>query len=163
MFSRTSSEALVGAGTVVIGLGALWLANTIPAGNDDGVGPRLVPLALAVLTFVLGVVHVATNVAMSRSVAIDDGRQASADSSRAPAAIIAIGAIYIALISALGYLLATALVLPALLITFGTARPLDLAVHAIAGAVAYQMIFVRYLGLSDTPGWLIDVPQVLGL
>ena len=68
------------------------------------------------------------------------------------AAIIVIGFVYIWLFSATGYLIATAITMPSLLVVFGTRNAGKVAVLTIGGTAAYYIVFIWLMGVYDPPG-----------
>ncbi len=69
----------------------------------------------------------------------------------------AIGLMYVWLLSATGYLIATVCTLAALLMLFGTRSPVKILLISVIGAAVYYYFFIRLMGVYDPPGWLINL------
>jgi Tripartite tricarboxylate transporter TctB family len=172
--ARDNAEFLSAAVVVGVGIFSLYLAYTIKTFEEEIlVGPRLVPIAIAVLGISLGVLlfavtwvgHVKSGkVVDSKLSGISDGKQSSLSKIAVlrMAAIIVLGFVYIWLFSATGYLIATAITMASLLVVFGIRPAGKVAVLTIGGTAVYYIIFIQLMGIYSPPGWLINL-EMLGL
>ena len=171
--ARHKAEFLSAAVVVAVGILGLCLADSIKSVQDEILGPRLLPMAIAGLGIGLGVLQLSM-VWVRRCKSIKAAGSTSSDGGDAKrralskpalfrmAVTIVIGFAYIWLFSATGYLIATALAMALLLVVFGTSSVGKVAVLTIGGTAAYYIIFIRLMGIYDPPGWLINL-EVLGL
>lgn len=168
------AELLSAAVVVGVGIFSLYLASSIES-FEEGimVGPRLVPMAIALLGIGLSVLQfIITWVRRVKSSKTADVKFSDSGKGKPSAlsmsvvlrmvAIIIIGFAYIWLFSAIGYLIATAITMALLLVVFGTRSPGKVAVLTIFGTAAYYIIFIRLMGIYNPPGWLINL-EMLGL
>jgi len=172
--ARDNAESLSAAVVVGVGIIALYLAYTIETFEEEIlVGPRLVPMTIAVLGIALSVLqftvtwvrHVKRDKASdSTNSGVNNGKQSAV--SKTPvlrmAAIIILGFVYIWLFSATGYLIATAIIMASLLVLFGIRPAGKVAVLTIGGTAVFYIIFIRLMGIYSPPGWLVNL-EMFGL
>ncbi len=166
--TRTKNDIYVALIVASVGLFFLIQAYLIESSQYDLIGPRLVPMVITGLIIGLGALQLALTIGLrdrsdgtAEISVISEGEPELPALSRQAtirmAAIIGLGFIYVWLFSATGYLISTALVLAALLVTFGTQAAGKVTVLTIGGAVAYYLIFIKLMGIHNPPGWLIDL------
>ena len=174
---RTKIEFGVTVAVFIIGGFFAILAWDINPSADDAVGPRAVPLFIAITMLVLGAL-----ISVSASRENDLSNQTADDGDLIPAeayeeddfgfrdadikrvfAVIACGFAYIALFYAFGYMLSTLLSMVLILVAFGNRHPIALIGYAIAAALIYQYIFMGLMGLHDPAGEFLDVTAVSNL
>lgn len=159
---------------VCFGLFCIWQAFQIEISKGSVVNARLVPIFIAGMIVVLGVLQiiVALVAGRTKNVKGDDSSllQKDAESSAAlftPSVLRIIlipvtGFVYIWLFSAIGYLIATTITIAFVLFLFGTRKPGKVAIIAVGGGVSYYFIFIYLIGIYAPPGWLFNL-QMLGL
>ena len=167
--ARQNAESLSAAVVVGVGIFALYLAYTIQTFEEEIlVGPRLVPMAIAVLGIALGVLQFAiawvrpiksSKAADSTLSGTSEGKQTAVSKTGIlrMAAIIILGFVYIWLFSATGYLIATAIIMASLLVVFGVRPAGKVALLSIGGTAVFYIIFIRLMGIYSPPGWLINL------
>ncbi len=175
---RTKIEFGVTAAIFVIAGFFAILAWDIDPSSDEAIGPRFVPMFIAVTMLVLGAL-ISVNAMRN-----NDNRSAPASPGgemipievyeeddfgfrdadvRRVFWVIGCGILYIALFAALGYFLSTLIGLALIMMAFGNRNPVALIGYPLAGAVVYQYIFMGLMGLHDPAGDLIDFTAVSGL
>jgi len=127
------------------------------------VGPPMVPIIISLLIITLGLLELA---AVFMSVRSNETPESTEDSeefepfSRALvtrlALTVVIGFAYVWLLGAVGYLIASACALIALLVLFGTRSPVKILLISVIGAALYYFFFIRLMGVYDPAGWLIS-------
>jgi len=133
-------------GLVLLGLGALCLVETLRI-NDTWTGARLLPLIVAVAFLGLGVAHWVVGQAVSAPPAAVERR-----SPGQVVAVLALLAVYVALLPLAGFLGATTgliAVLTRMLGGYSWTRTLGLAIGL---ALAAHVIFVLWLGMPLPAG-----------
>ena len=155
---RGRIELGVAAVTVAVGLLFVGLASTINPSAFDPIGPRALPLFLALATVALGVL-----------IGVLGFRDRTDDAALAPdygfrssdlaqvAQVIGAGAVYVALFFAVGYMIATLVAFPLVMLAFGARQALVMLALSIFGALLYQHVFMGLMGLNDPAGELIDL------
>lgn len=158
-------------GLVLLALGALAGASALLIGEWGGAwGPRTVPL-LAAATLALSGVAIARHhpspsaVHPPRAVEGEPGPPASDDpaSERGVALLLGLAILYVLAIDRVGYLIATALTVPATFWLFGVRRPLSLLVAGVAVPLALHLVFFRILGVFPPLGAWFDLLDHLPL
>ena len=151
---RTLAE---GISLALIGAGAVWGALLIPAPIEGEVGAGLFPLLIAVALLLIGVSMTinALRAGLDKS-AESAGRQWIGIS-----VLVGLSFVYWWSISALGYLLATALAAPLALLIFGVRKPLTLGLAAVLCPVVYHLIFFKALGVFPPYGEYFDLLDVI--
>jgi len=175
---RTKIEFGVTAAIFLIAGFFLILALDINPDSDEAIGPRFVPMFIAVTMLVLGVLI--SVLALMNNDQRSTGVEASGDLIPAEAydeddfgfrdanvrrvfAVIACGAAYIALFFAFGYLVSTLLSMILIMLAFGNRRPVPLIIYPVVGTVVYQYIFMGLMGLHDPAGEMIDFTAISSL
>lgn len=153
-------ELLVAAGVIGLGLFCLSQAHMIENTENARVSPALVPGILSWLMIGFGVLSMAYRLFFPQQ---DDAARVNISS---PAitwvcAVTGFGLVYYVLFQALGYLLATILMLAVVLVAFGVRRPLQVLLLSVFGGLAFFLIFIRGLRVYDPPGTLIDISTFL--
>jgi hypothetical protein len=168
---RTKIEFGVTAVVFLIAGGFAFLAWGINPSSDDAVGPRFVPMVVAVTMLCLGAlisvmaIHENTNRNNGENHADDlippeayeeDDFGFRDSDIRRVVAVIGCGIAYIILFFSFGYFVATLLSLFLVLLAFGNRKPMTLIGLPIIGTIIYQYIFMGLMGLHDPAGELID-------
>lgn len=152
---RVSSPA-VGGGLVLFGLAASISALFIPLGPDGDWGARLFPLMASGALVLSGI---GATVGQS-----DEPRNQNTAAAQSVLGLAFLAVLYVWLMGRLGYLVSTAVVVPAVLWLFGIRRPLSLVLAAVGFALALHLLFFRALGVFPPLGrWfdLLDLIPVL--
>ena len=168
---RTKVDLCVAAGTIVIGLFFIYQASLIDTLSDHAVGPSAGPLFLAAAMLAMGVLIGASalyfnadrggvNDALHANEPEEDFGFRDSDLKRV-VAVVALGFVYIFLFHSLGYLISTLVVIPMVLWAFGNRRAGQIAVLAVAGALAYDYVFMGLMGLHDPAGAYFDLEDFL--
>jgi putative tricarboxylic transport membrane protein len=160
---------------IVVGLGilCLYLAYSIEVFQKVLIGPRPVPMAIAGMIIALGLLQfVVTWATRAKSRKDSDLPVSGKGNGESPGlskpavvrmtALIIIGFAYIWLFAAIGYLLATAIAMAALLVIFGTHSAAKVVLMTAIGTAVYYIIFIRLMGIYNPSGWLIN-PEMIGL
>ena len=154
----------LGVAAVCIALGALFAAEAwrIDPRSYEAVGPRAVPLALA-LVLVAGGAAIGLGAWLGRGApgegAVEPGGEfgfAGSDVARV-VQVVGAGAAYALAFWALGYMVATMIGMALALWVFGVRAPLALVLLPVAAGILYQAVFMGLMGLLDPPGALIDL------
>lgn len=158
---------------VCFGLFFMWRALKIEISKGSVVSARLVPIFIAGMIVVLGVLQIIAALVGGRTKNVkgnDSIRpQKHAESSvalytRSVLRIILIpvvGFAYIWLFSAIGYLISTTIIIAFVLFLFGTRNLGKVAIIAVGTGASYYFIFIYLIGIYAPPGWLLN-PQMLG-
>ena len=163
----------IGASVAVGLVGAIFLAmalridaSGVRTQAEALVGPTMVPVVIASLILVLGALELTASFIRHYRSRTDAALQGTESSKYAPlsatllvriATIVGIGFAYVWLLGATGYIISTALILPALLVLFGTRSAGKVALMTLSGTAIYYLVFIRLLGLYDPVGWLIYI------
>ena len=171
---RSKIDLGVAAGTIAIGALFAFEAAAIPDGSGFGVGPRVVPEALAWIMIGLGLL-IGGGALMRRKPNGDadapiadslhpepdeDFGFADSDLKRV-AIVIGVGFFYIWLIHAFGYFAATAVAVFCMLIAFGNRNIVSIFVLSAVAAVVFQYVFMQLMGLYDAPGEIYNLKPYL--
>ncbi len=150
-------------GGLVIAFGGFLfvISRSIEGFGDDPVGPRFLPQAATLGLVLLGALLVANpGVRHARTDLTDIATEAK--SQGLPPVILAlVGIVYVGLFHVVGYLLATALVLPSVLVVFGHRRPVRILVLSLLVTAAFYGVFFVLLGAHDPPGAWLDLRGLL--
>lgn len=155
---RGRIELGVALAVLVVGLFFTALALDITPSTRDPVGPRALPLFLALL-LVAGAALIAWSGWRDRTPAAllpDDYGFRTSNLARV-AQVVGAGAVYVALFFALGYMAATAVAFVLVLAAFGVRSAATALVLAVVAAALYQFVFMGLMGLNDPPGRLVDL------
>ena len=158
---RGRVELGVAAVVIAVGLFFALLALDINPAAFDPVGPRALPLFLA-LALVGGGLFIGwlgwRDRTAEAALPADYGFRSS-DLAQV-AQVIGAGAAYVALFFALGYMAATAIAFVLILAAFGVRNAVTVLALAAGAAVLYQFVFMGLMGLNDPAGALVDVRDV---
>jgi len=155
------------------GLFCMWQAFQIEISKDSVVSARLVPIGIAGMIVVLGVLQIIVALVTGRTKNVKGYDsilpQKNSESSAAlhtPSVlriivIPVVGFVYIWLISSVGYLIATTIIIAFVLFLFGTRNPGKIAIISIGTGALYYFIFIYLIGIYAPPGWLLNL-QMLG-
>ena len=146
-------------GALLVALAAAYFAAStrIPVSSlSDGVGPARLPMALAVLLAIVGLV-LAGRALLHHRPRSDSAAGVEAERHAPPlraAGLAAIAVAYALLVSWIGYAVAIAILIAAVAIYEGQRPSLRMALIAGAGALAFWALFVKLLGVPQPPGVL---------
>lgn len=148
----------LGVAVVVILVGAVFALEAwrIDPRSDEAVGPRFVPLFLALSMVVLGGGIGAGALRRSGRPAEPGFGFGDSDLARV-AAVVGAGVAYVAAFWAIGYFGATILAMALALWVFGVRSTPVLVLLPIAAGIAYQFVFMGLMGLLDPRGALLDL------
>lgn len=148
--TTTFKDSAIGVLIVAIGFAFLYLALELAADSDDPFGPALAPKFIAFGTILLGATQVAMAVAGRHA---DDGAKTPVAFDWPPlfktTAVIVFGILHMYLFSAVGFLIATIVVLFALFALFGNWRGPKWLALAVAGGIAFHLIFIELMSIYD--------------
>lgn len=144
---------VVGVALILIGMGATLTSMGIALDPYGRWGARLFPLAGSVALILLG----AAELRQAPGTGAVERRHLPAI-----AALLVLSVGYVWAISAVGYLIATAVAAPAALWVFGVRRPLGLLTAAVLCPVAYHLVFFELLGVFPPLGRYVDLLDVVG-
>lgn len=156
MFGRLNASIVVGGSLCLLGVLAGYFSLQIPAEANGDTGARTFPFLAAGALLVLGALE-------ARKGLYAPAQKQLALPARAPAVLgtIAIGIFYVWMISKLGYLIATAVAAPLILMVFGLRNPLGLLAAAVLCPVVYHLIFFELLGVFPPYGEWFDLLDLL--
>ncbi len=144
---------VVGVALILIGIGAMATSMGIPLDQQGRWGARFFPLAGSITLVVLGAAELRKTASASQM----DPRHLPAI-----AGLLALAVVYVWLISAVGYLISTALAAPVALWIFGLRTPLGLGAATLLCPAAYHLVFFKLLGVFPPLGRYFDLLDVLG-
>nr|WP_280520617.1 tripartite tricarboxylate transporter TctB family protein [Phaeobacter sp. J2-8] len=144
---------------LVFGLVFLFEAIKIPAGFADSIGPRLVPVSVAIATIGL------TLLLMLVDWRTADPEETSHDITARNLLVQAGPMLMLAVLSGLmigwlGYLLATAIGGVVIFRLFANSWRLSLA-NGLACAIVFYLLFIKGMGIYDPPGTILDISNYL--
>nr|WP_306266178.1 tripartite tricarboxylate transporter TctB family protein [Pararhizobium sp. IMCC3301] len=148
---------------LVVGLVFLWQAWAIPVGASDSIGPRLVPLIIAMSAIGLAGVQLyfdfhADGVAGTELAGDDHISIRSLFLQAGPLILAAV--LYGQMMVWFGYLVAT--FVAALLVFRLYANSLALTlVNSTAGSLIFYIAFIKGMGIYDPPGTILDISGFL--
>jgi hypothetical protein len=173
---RAKVDLGVAAVTIAVGGFFTYQVSLIESLAEDAIGPRMIPYFLSIAIVVLGVLIGASALYFNASEA-DGSRDLSVEELAAReagesfgfrnsdlakiSAVVVMGFIYIGLFWALGYFISTLLSLALMLLVFGNRAPRTVLILAIAGALAYDYLFMGLMGLYDPAGEYFDLSRFL--
>jgi hypothetical protein len=148
-----------------VGLGLLLLAGLYWLGADrirvsrlEGiVGAQAVPKSLAVGLAILAALLIAQDLWRARRAAAaavggTNGEAGGAEAHQRATGMLLIGTGYLVVVSTIGYVPAVALLVLATARFMGRAWSAELILLAVGGALLYDLLFVRLLGIPLPPG-----------
>lgn len=144
---------VVGVALILIGIGAALTSMGIALDQYGRWGARLFPLAGSLALILLGLVELRHAPGLGGL----DRRHLPAI---ATLLVLSVG--YVWVISAFGYLLATAVAAPLALMIFGVRRWPGLAAAAVLCPLAYHLVFFELLGVFPPLGRYFDLLDVVG-
>lgn len=144
----------IGVALILIGIGATVASLGIALDQYGRWGARIFPLAGSIALLILGAAEL-------RNAA--DGTKMERQHLPAIAALLVLALVYVWAISAVGYLIATALAAPAALWIFGMRRPLGLLLAAILCPATYHAVFFELLGVFPPLGRYVDLLDILAV
>ena len=144
---------VVGVALVLIGIGATVASFGISPDQAGRWGARYFPLAGSLALILLGLIELR---------AAPGGPVMERRHLPAIAALLGLSVVYVWAISALGYLIATAVAAPLALWIFGVRAPIGLAAAAVLSPALYHLIFFKLLGVFPPLGRYFDVLDVIG-
>lgn len=156
--SRPLRDVLLGCCTLAVAAAYYASAAAMPASLlDDAVGPAGMPRIYGALLALLSLVTIARGglawraAAVARPSPVDDAGEGRTAPLRA-VGLLALGALYVAIVPTVGYLAGVALLLFAT--TWYQARRVTrtAAVVAVSGAVGLWLLFVAILGIQQPAG-----------
>jgi putative tricarboxylic transport membrane protein len=155
-------DTIVALGLIALA-GLYWLgADQIRVSKLEGiVGAQAVPKGLAISLAVLSVLLIGQGLLRTRRVAGPTGEAGDWHAHLRAAGMLLIGMGYLAVVGAIGYMPAVALLVLATALYLGQALSARLALVAVGLAVLYYLIFVRLLGIPLPPGAWPDVWRAL--
>ena len=144
--------------TVAVGLLFVGLASTINPSAFDPIGPRALPLFLGFAVIALGVLVgvVGWRDRTPEAALPKDYGFRSSDLAQV-AQVIGAGAVYVALFFAVGYMVATLIAFPLVMLSFGARRAFVMLALSVFAALLYQYVFMGLMGLNDPAGGLFDL------
>ncbi|MFO6464287.1 tripartite tricarboxylate transporter TctB family protein [Jannaschia sp. KMU-145] len=156
--ARTRIDLGVAATVIAIGAVFAFEAWRIDPASYEAVGPRAVPLFLAVAMIVLGAsIGLGAWWRVGHGTPPEPGFGFADSDLRRVAAVIGAGAVYTFAFWAMGYMMATILGMAMALWVFGVRSPVMLVVLPLIAGIAYQVIFMGYMGLLDPRGALLNL------
>lgn len=170
---QSSVDILTSVSVILVGIFFLLLAGEIRTSGfhtaaEALVGPEMVPKIIAWLIIGLGSLELISAALRRRAKDGDPVLKKSDDedaefSELSPKVLVRIGLAvgigfaYVWLMTATGYLIATALVLAALLVLYGTTSIVKIGIIAICGGGVYYFLFIWLMGIYSPAGWLINL------
>lgn len=168
---RTKVDLGVALVTTAVGAFFTYHVSLIEAVSEDAIGPRMIPYFLSITMMVLGGFVGLTALLRNDPALADEPAPQPVltgdsfgfrDSDIAKmVAVVAMGAVYIWLFYAIGYVLSTAVSLALMLVVFGNRNVKTVVVLSIVGALAYDYLFMNLMGLYDPPGEYFDLQEFL--
>ena len=152
-----SRNAAAGLAAVVLGIFFFVASNSIQGFGDDPVGPQFLPKAVSVLIALFGVLLIVQSRSANRLGTDANNRVEATPISVNVLLLAAASVLYSALFFYLGFVLSSAVVLPAVLCLFGIRTLKGLSVMTILTISAFYIFFFVALGVHDPPGQLIDI------
>ena len=153
----------IGVGAVVIFVGVFFLFQALTIGvSKELVGPRTMPMALAIST-ILGGVWLAVRALIGRSGFIKEGYGFLESDLRRICLVVMCGVAFLVSFWAFGYFVAVIITYLSMLYTFGVRKKLWMFGGAILFAVILQWLFMGVMLLNDPSGVIIDLRPITGL
>lgn len=147
----------------VAGTYYFWTTQIADSTLSDEIGAGGLPKVLAVILAILAVCLIGRTLIAARlrpaaASQADPDAEEHDDNARLPRAVgfLLFGVAYVALISFVGYIVATALLIGAVAVYEGSPRTWVIPAAAIGGAIFYWAIFVKLLGVNQPVGSLFQ-------
>ena len=153
-----------GAIIALIGIGAIWGAWQVPVSSANETWAGLVPMVIACGLFFLGCAIVLARVFDAPAPTVAEEQQAKFS---LPADVLVVlgllmlSLVYYQLIQLFGYLLATAVVAPIVLLVSGVRSYTGLAVSIVLCPLFFHIIFFELLGVYPPYGELFDLLDLI--
>lgn len=167
------SYGITSALCITIALTALWAVGDIPAPLEGEVGARFFPQITASALLLVGLLLLLAGFRQQKSTQAATDKKAEKveensvnqvkvlDSSSLLVVVLALtGFLYIGLIEALGYSLATLICSILVFTIFGHRNPFKIFFFAVAATAFYYLAFFVALGVYDAPGSWIDLSKL---
>ena len=148
-------EAIVGLVMLLVGLGLLIATTGIKVNTENGVAPRVFPMAGAVLIALLG----SLKLVLSEPQTNIENEDKSSLGPIFALASLSIG--YVLLITHFGYLVSTSVVAPVALFLFGIRSRTGLLAAIILCPLVYHVIFFVGLGVFPPYGLQFDLLDLI--
>ena len=145
----------VSAVVLLIGVWFLIQAFTIET-SREAVGPRTMPLILAVALVVSGV-YLAFRAFTGRAGDLKEDYGFLESDVRRIFMVVGCGALFVLLFWAFGFFVAAIFTFISMLYTFGVRHWLGMAIGALALAFVFQALFMGVMRLNDPKGAIIDM------
>ncbi|MGP1396665.1 MAG: tripartite tricarboxylate transporter TctB family protein [Inquilinaceae bacterium] len=149
-----SPDLWVGLTVAATGLFLLTATADIRVDEAGLVGPRLVPRIVCGAAIGLGLM-------LAVAAMVGAGKRAARGGDTAlplrAAAVVGLGLLYVPLLGAFGYFIATVIAAAAIFRLFGTRRLVPLCLGALATAALWYLVFIRVMGVFDPPGWIFSI------
>jgi len=148
----------------LIGAFFIYLASSIPQALNDPIGPKVLPMFLAI-SLVAGGALVAILALVKHGPGTPDEVDMKSSygfrESNVPLifAVIGCGIVYLISFWAFGYFVATFIAVVLIMLTFGNRNWLLILVISLVAAMVYQFVFMGLMGLFDPPGNITDLRQ----
>ena len=158
------SEMIVGLIILTIGAFFLWSAEDIPVSGEDDFGARSLPRAISVLVVFFGVIWTGLHFFKWRQQS--EPTQPNAQNKYLVSRIIPLmlsSFIYAALFQWFGYLVSTFLILIPVLWIYGNTSIRKLLKISVIATSIYYIIFIKFMGVFDAGGSVINIYELLGL
>lgn len=139
---------------LLIGIGAIVASLDIPRDPDGGLGARVFPLISSGALVLLGALGVLSGL---KGFGHDEQTKEDRRTLLKISALLLLSIFYVWIIGKLGYLIATALVSPLILLLFGVRNPVGLLIAVIACPAIYHAIFFIALGVYPPYGEWFDL------
>jgi putative tricarboxylic transport membrane protein len=139
---------------LALAAGYYLLAVRIPESDlADAVGPQGLPRIYAYVLGGLALVLIGQSMRSGREPKGESRKPSAGSKVLRPAGVIAIGAIYIAVVPWMGYLPSLAVLIAASTYYQGGGFDRRVAFVAVSGAVLFWLLFVMLLGIQHPPGF----------
>ena len=152
---KAKLELYVAACIFLIGIFFLYQASKIGPALHDVVGPRALPLTLAVLLLV-GSLSILARALLGYEGKIQEEYGFQTSDIKRIFAVIASGAVYVVTFWAFGYFVSTCVAVGLIAVSFGHRKIWKILLFSLFAGIVYQFIFMGMMGLYDPAGKVID-------
>jgi len=152
---KVKVEYGVSAVVFLVGLFFLFQAFTIET-SREAVGPRTMPLILAIATILAGV-YLGLRAVTGKTGELKDGYGFLESDLKRIFLVVGCGAIFVVLFWAFGYFTALVFTFIAMMFTFGVRNWIVMLPGAVILAIAFQALFMGVMLLNDPKGALVDM------
>ena len=159
----TRLELGVAAVLALIGFFFIYQASFIRPVPGDPIGPKVLPMFLAISLVCGGAIIALWALFRPRSdnadadVELPAGYGFRESNLKLIFSVIGCGICYVATFWAFGYFVATIISVILIMLTFGNRNWILILAIALVGAVVYQFVFMGLMGLADPAGELVDL------